>query len=129
MIGRVRPIIIGLMLVQLLLQACGKVAPNSRTAEKDSDKASPVVDPSFFKAVSVTLDDAEAPFPAGPGREAVASNCLACHSADMILNQPKLSRQDWAGEVGKMQTTYKAPISDTDVPAIVAYLTSLKPAA
>src|SRR3977135_855035 len=29
-------------------------------------------------------------FPAGPGADAMNGNCLACHSADHMLNQPTL---------------------------------------
>ncbi|MGA7326826.1 MAG: cytochrome c [Rhodomicrobium sp.] len=73
-----------------------------------------------------------APFPIGRsfagGAEAdvVNSNCLACHSAGMVLTQPTLSRDEWQGEVEKMRKTYKAPIADQDVPAIVEYLVQLR---
>jgi hypothetical protein len=29
--------------------------------------------------------------------DAVNNNCLACHSAGMVLTQPRLSCADWAG--------------------------------
>jgi hypothetical protein len=45
----------------------------------------------------------------------------------MVLTQPRLSRSQWQAEVDKMRNTYKAPISATDVPAIVDYLANLKP--
>jgi len=33
-----------------------------------------------------------------------------CHSADMVLNQPAISKTQWREEVEKMRTAYKAPI-------------------
>jgi hypothetical protein len=32
-------------------------------------------------------------FPAGPGSDVTNNDCLACHSADHVLNQPSLRRQ------------------------------------
>jgi cytochrome c5 len=63
----------------------------------------------------------------GTNSDAINNNCLACHSAGMVLTQPALSRADWQAEVAKMRNTYKAPIADADVPAIVDYLVSLNP--
>ncbi len=65
-------------------------------------------------------------FPDGPQAEVVNRNCLACHSAGMILTQPNLSRAVWLAEVEKMRKTYKAPIAEEDVPAIVEYLVQLR---
>jgi hypothetical protein len=53
------------------------------------------------------------------------ANCTACHSANMVLNQPRLSAADWTGEVEKMRGTYKATVADKDVPAILQYLTAM----
>ena len=75
-------------------------------------------------SVSVQLPDDE-PYPKGPGADVMNSNCTACHSANMALNQPRLSAADWKGEVEKMRGTYKATIADKDVPAIVQYLTAM----
>jgi hypothetical protein len=64
-------------------------------------------------------------FPGGDSADIVNNNCLACHSAGMVLTQPRLSRAGWQAEVEKMRNTYKAPIAVTDVPAIVDYLASM----
>jgi hypothetical protein len=64
-------------------------------------------------------------FPGGDKAEAINNNCLACHSAGMVLTQPHLSKAEWQGEVDKMRNVYKAPVVDSDVPAIVDYLVSL----
>jgi hypothetical protein len=82
--------------------------------------------PLELKSVKVDLPDSDRMFPAGPGSDAINNNCLACHSADMVLNQPAMSKQVWAAEVNKMINNYKAPIAPEDVGAIVDYLTALK---
>ncbi len=75
-----------------------------------------------FPSVSVTLPDAEPAFPASPGVEAVTNNCAACHSPDMILNQPKQSREQWAKSIDKMRKVFKAEIAEADEAAILDYL-------
>ncbi len=79
-----------------------------------------------FKSLHVELPATERTFPDGPGADAVNSNCIACHSAGMVLNQPNLPRAAWEAEVNKMRNVYKAPVAADDVPAIVDYLTRLK---
>ncbi|MEH2470793.1 cytochrome c553 [Nitrobacteraceae bacterium AZCC 2161] len=79
-----------------------------------------------LKSVKIDLPDSDKMFPDGPRSDAINNNCLACHSADMVLNQPALSKQAWAAEVNKMINNYKAPVAPEDVGAIVDYLTSLK---
>jgi hypothetical protein len=81
---------------------------------------------SELKSVKIDLPDSDRMFPEGPASDAINNNCLACHSADMVLNQPALSKQAWAAEVNKMINSYKAPIAPQDVGAIVEYLTGLK---
>ena len=79
-----------------------------------------------LKSVNVDLPPGDEMFPNGPGADAINNNCLACHSADMVLNQPALPMTQWHAEVDKMRTAYKAPIDPKDVDAIVAYLVSVK---
>lgn len=87
--------------------------------------------PSTVSANGVTLHSVSVEFPdrgrmfEGPGADAVNANCLACHSAGMILAQPRLSHAAWQAEVEKMRKTYKAPVDEKDVAAIVDYLASL----
>jgi mono/diheme cytochrome c family protein len=79
-----------------------------------------------LKSVSVDLPFGDRTFPTGPGADAVNGNCLACHSAGMVLNQPALSEAQWRAEVEKMRTAYKAPIDPKDVDTIVDYLFATK---
>lgn len=75
-----------------------------------------------FRNVSVTLPDDSVTLPARTGADAVAANCGACHSVDMILNQPRLSRAQWQATIAKMKTVFKAPVDPAAEPAILAYL-------
>ena len=84
--------------------------------------------PLQLKSVKIDLPDSDKMFPDGPGSDAINNNCLACHSAGMVLNQPALSKQAWAAEVNKMINNYKAPVAPEDVGPIVEYLTGLKDA-
>jgi hypothetical protein len=82
--------------------------------------------PFELKSVKIDLPDSDRMFPEGPGSDAINNNCLACHSAGMVLNQPSLPKQAWTAEVNKMINNYKAPIAPEDVGTIVEYLTALK---
>lgn len=75
-----------------------------------------------LRSVDVTLPSSDRLFPGGASAEAINNNCIACHSAGMVLNQPSLSRVDWQGEVNKMRHVYMAPVEDADAAAIVDYL-------
>jgi cytochrome c5 len=79
-----------------------------------------------LKPLTLTLPDNNAPYPPGPGVEVANNNCLACHSVEMVLNQPGMPKAAWQAEVAKMRNVYMAPIVESDVPAIVDYLTAVK---
>lgn len=81
--------------------------------------------PTSFDSVTVDLPQGSRTF-AGPGSDAIDRDCLGCHSAGMVLNQPALPRAAWQAEVEKMIHVYKAPVPATDVGAIVDYLARTK---
>ncbi|MEE7492042.1 MULTISPECIES: cytochrome c [Methylobacterium] len=89
--------------------------------------AAPAPEPMHFTSQQVELPSSDRVFPDGPGAEAVNNNCLACHSAGMVLTQPKLSKAQWTETVNKMVHIYKAPVDPADVQAIVDYLAAMKP--
>lgn len=88
--------------------------------------------PSFASAQTLALKSDSIDVPdrgtmfSGPGSDVVNNNCLACHSADMVLNQPVLPAATWKAEAEKMIHVYKAPVDEKDVPAIVEYLTKMQ---
>lgn len=74
-------------------------------------------------SVNLTLPtDEQEMFPPGPNVDQVNNNCRACHSPSMVLTQPPLTHEEWVKVVDKMRTVFKAPVADSDVAAIVAYL-------
>lgn len=75
-----------------------------------------------FADASITLPDDDVAFPVRAGSDAMIRNCSACHSPSMVLNQPKLKPDQWAGIIKKMKETYKAPVNPADEPAIQSYL-------
>jgi mono/diheme cytochrome c family protein len=78
-------------------------------------------------SVKISLRDDNQQFPGGAAAAVVNNNCVACHSASMVLMQPALPAATWQTEVNKMIRVYKAPVSAADVPAIVTYLSQLQP--
>lgn len=76
--------------------------------------------------VSMTLPDDSATLPATPAGELVTNSCTACHSVEMIRQQPKLSAEQWAATVKKMREAYKAPIAPTQDGALTAALVALQ---
>ena len=79
-----------------------------------------------IKSTTVDLPSGDGMFPGGASADAINNNCLACHSTEMVLNQPALPKATWQAEVRKMIAVYRAPIDEADVPAIVDYLASTK---
>lgn len=76
-------------------------------------------------STSVDLPVDDAAYPDGPHADVINANCTSCHSASMALTQPALSADQWKATVTKMRETYKAPVAEKDVPAIVAYLSAM----
>ena len=70
---------------------------------------------------SITLPAETAKLPAA----ILTVNCAACHSAEMLLTQPKLKREQWQAEITKMRGAYKASIDEKDDAAILAALLEL----
>ena len=83
-------------------------------------------EPLMLDSVNVELPTSDRLFPDGPGADAINANCLTCHSAGMVLNQPAMPRAAWAAEVNKMIKVYRAPIAAEDVGPIVDYLARTK---
>jgi mono/diheme cytochrome c family protein len=82
----------------------------------------PTPDKVTFADVSVALPEETASFPVRAGSDAMVENCGACHSPSMILTQPRLTTEQWKGEIKKMREVYKAPVDPAAEPAILAYL-------
>jgi mono/diheme cytochrome c family protein len=80
---------------------------------------------SGWTPVSVQLPVSDESFPPGDGADAATGYCLICHSAGMVLRQPKLTRNEWRAEVMKMRSAYGAPVPDDQLERLADYLASL----
>ena len=80
-----------------------------------------------LKSAAVSLPASDRMYPDGAHAEVINNNCLTCHSAGMVLTQPRLDRDEWQAEVTKMVKVYKAPVAPEDAVLIVDYLAQLKP--
>jgi hypothetical protein len=74
------------------------------------------------RTIALPADDVRFPEPAGA---LLNRNCLSCHSASMILYQPRLTEAQWQATVTKMRDAYKAPIAEADMAGIVRELVAL----
>ncbi len=74
------------------------------------------------KSIKLPDDNAMAKLKPGPNVEIVRRNCVACHSTDYIVLQPRGDAKHWETEVRKMVTVFGAPISEADTKGIVEYL-------
>ena len=83
--------------------------------------------PISIHSMHVSLPASQAVFPAGPGSES-AGKCLICHSAGMVLKQPRLTEAQWKGEILKMRGAYGAPVADAEVDTLAGYLTQVNAA-
>jgi cytochrome c553 len=84
--------------------------------------------PIVFAPVTVEMPSEEPQF-AGPDADLLIANCAACHSAEMILAQPRMSEEQWRHSVEKMRTVYKAPVDEADAARLPAALVRLQEAA
>lgn len=79
-----------------------------------------------FADASITLPDDPLDLPAGPGVDAVIANCTACHSPSTMLQQPRMSREQWLATITKMQEVYKAPLDEAVIPQIADYMVQVQ---
>jgi hypothetical protein len=79
-----------------------------------------------LRSVSIELPNGDRTFPDGSGADLANGNCLSCHSAGMVLNQPRLSAAVWLEEVNKMRTAYHAPVDEADMQGIATYLAEMQ---
>ncbi len=74
---------------------------------------------------TLALPDEKIAFAAGAEGEVLTVNCTACHSPEMILNQPRLAADKWQATIDKMRKAYHATIDPADDAKLIAALTAL----
>jgi hypothetical protein len=91
-------------------------SPNSK--EEGAGRSDP-----NWSRVTVELPASSTLFPGGSAQSVANSQCLICHSADMVLLQPARTQIQWTETINKMRSAYGAPIGAGQVDALAAYLT------
>lgn len=74
------------------------------------------------RSIELPPDNPMSELKPGPGVEVVRANCVACHSTDYIVRQPRGDAKRWGAEVKKMISVYGAPVDEADAKVIVNYL-------
>lgn len=109
----------------VLVAALALAGCRDRAAQPTATATSVTANGVTLVSVTASLPADDVALPVGPGRDAVQANCTSCHSAAMIVSQPRLTHAQWVAEVEKMQKAYHAPVDPQAVPAIVGYLDGL----
>lgn len=80
------------------------------------------VDPTI-KKITLPASTISLPKSELPGYNLALQKCTICHSVDYIHHQPPgMDQKAWTNAVLKMQHSYGAPISESDISSIGAYL-------
>ncbi len=75
------------------------------------------------KDITLPPDQSKLRVSALAGYEVAQQKCGICHSADYISYQPPaMTQSQWTAEVAKMKKAFGAPLSDTDIKLVGAYL-------
>jgi hypothetical protein len=101
--------------------ACSAIVLASVFHACESDKPVPQEEPKIK-----SLNELSYTLPPGAGRELCERYCLTCHSLQYIEMQPGFPEKTWRSLVNKMVKTFGAPIPDSAVEPIVAYLVRIK---
>ncbi len=97
------------LVVVALATLANRLAPAAPTAQT-------------WTKVDVEFPVSQVSFPPGKGAEIANGQCLICHSTGMVLRQPPLSQEEWAGEITKMRSAFGAPMPPDQVEALARYL-------
>ncbi len=89
-----------------------------------AEEPAPVAPPTFdWTTKSFDLPSRGALFQ-GSGAALLNQDCLICHSAMFVDEQPALPAATWRAEVLKMKNVFGAPVDDKDIADLVAALTA-----
>lgn len=106
------------MKISTLFFLCALLAFSCNDSEKKTKQSITTTVPDL-KQVSITL-------PTAPGSQTFNANCVICHSAALVSNQPDFPEKTWTAIVTKMQKTFGAPVSDSAAKIIIQYLVAVK---
>jgi len=95
--------------------------------QAENTSSSPAPSDAGWTKVSVQLPTSPTLFPAGQGADIANSQCVICHSPDMVLYQPTRTQEQWKETINKMRSVYGAPLPGEQVDVLATYLSQLKP--
>ncbi|TAM76477.1 cytochrome c [bacterium] len=78
--------------------------------------------PLAARTVSVTMPPERQLFKDAPGADLARGKCQTCHSSDYIFTQPPMTKAQWLAEASKMKNVYGAPLEESQLEPIAAYL-------
>ena len=87
---------------------------------------SPAPSDARWTKLSVQLPTSPTLFPAGQGADIANSQCVICHSPEMVLYQPARTEAQWKETINKMRSAYGAPLPAEQVDELATYLSRLK---
>lgn len=105
--------LVAALALSLALSSCGS-AP-----EASAPTDAPAV-------VQVSLPEEPAAPWTGDQAAVIDRNCVACHSPEMIANQPPLAPEKWQATIDKMRTVYAARIDKADDAALIDALVAVQ---
>jgi mono/diheme cytochrome c family protein len=122
---RVAVVLLCVAVAMLAYALWGRSGRERRAALPTSAPVIPVSRLTEAKPVKeIDLEYHSPDLPPGPGQDIFATQCVICHSARYVLNQPTFPRKIWTAEVHKMVKGYGAPIDPAQEKVIVNYLVS-----
>jgi mono/diheme cytochrome c family protein len=95
--------------------------------QAENTSSPPAPSDARWTKVSVQLPTSQTLFPAGQGADIANSQCVICHSPDMVLYQPARTQEQWKETINKMRSVYGAPLPAEQVDVLATYLSQLKP--
>ncbi len=110
--------------LSVLVVAVSMTSCTSKT-DQGAGPAAPVDETPVSNAIEIVLpvEDVEFRDSTLAGRQLAEQKCTICHSVDYIHYQPPgMDLEQWTGEVAKMHHSYGAPLSESDIKSIGAYL-------
>ena len=111
--------ILGVLVVAASMASC-----TSKT-DQSAGPAASIDETPVSNAIEIVLpiEDVEFRDSNLAGRQLAEQKCTICHSVDYIHYQPPgMDLDQWTGEVAKMHHSYGAPLSESDIKSIGAYL-------
>lgn len=115
------PVIIGALLIIVVIAGIASLVSEPNASQPNAPKNVLIVN----EIKEITLPESKISLPVSelPGYNLALQKCTICHSVDYIHHQPPgMDQKAWTNAVLKMQHSYGAPLSESDINSVGAYL-------